>query len=105
MTEEIKQILIKQVEGAYKDKSKARDAAFSNASLAAMQLMLAAKAKGLDTCRTNIRVDLRAACRRTTLFEHRPFYVSESVEEIPVEAVAAPIILPSPFSKGRAKTT
>jgi nitroreductase len=50
MTEEIKQILIKQVEGAYKDKSKARDAAFSNASLAAMQLMLAAKAKGLDTC-------------------------------------------------------
>lgn len=43
--------LVSQVEGAYKDNPRfARDHAFLNASLAAMQLMLAAKAKGYDTC-------------------------------------------------------
>jgi nitroreductase len=50
MTPEIKNTLIQQIEGAYQNKQYARDAAFSNASLAAMQFMLAAKAKGWDTC-------------------------------------------------------
>ncbi|TCP70362.1 nitroreductase family protein [Baia soyae] len=39
-----------QIDGAYQNKQYARDAAFLNASLSAMQLMLAAKAKGFDTC-------------------------------------------------------
>lgn len=50
MTQEIKDAIIGQIQGAYQNAQYARDAAFSNASLAAMQLMLAAKGKGLDTC-------------------------------------------------------
>jgi nitroreductase len=50
MTTEIKDTLAGQISRAYTDKGFARDAAFSNASLAAMQLMLAAKAKGFDSC-------------------------------------------------------
>ena len=50
MKPEIKETLAKQVEGAYSNQQYARDAAISNASLAAMQFMLAAKAKGWDTC-------------------------------------------------------
>ncbi|MFC4811064.1 nitroreductase family protein [Paenibacillus sp. GCM10023250] len=41
--------LIKQIEGAYAFEQVARDEANKNAGLAAMQLMLAAKAKGYDT--------------------------------------------------------
>lgn len=47
---EIKETLAGQISRAYTDKDFARDAAFSNASLAAMQFMLAAKAKGYDSC-------------------------------------------------------
>ncbi|MBM7602144.1 nitroreductase [Metabacillus crassostreae] len=50
MSAEIKETLAKQINGAYTNETFARDAAFSNASLAAMQLMLTAKAKGFDTC-------------------------------------------------------
>ncbi|NMH67488.1 nitroreductase family protein [Bacillus sp. RO3] len=50
MTAEIKEVLKKQIDGAYSRDDYPRDAAFSNASLAAMQFMLAAKAKGWDTC-------------------------------------------------------
>ncbi|MDZ5713126.1 nitroreductase family protein [Jeotgalibacillus haloalkalitolerans] len=50
MSEEIKQALNGQIQGAYENEQFARDAAFSNASLAAMQFMIAAKAKGWDTC-------------------------------------------------------
>ncbi|HWO96210.1 MAG TPA: nitroreductase family protein [Bacillus sp. (in: firmicutes)] len=50
MTSEVKDILAGQIEAAYQNTVYARDAAFSNASLAAMTLMLAAKAKGYDTC-------------------------------------------------------
>ncbi len=50
MTSEIKEVLKGQIEGAYSREQYPRDAAFSNASLAAMQLMLTAKAKGWDTC-------------------------------------------------------
>lgn len=50
MTAEIKEVLKKQIDGAYSRDEYPRDAAFSNASLAAMQFMLAAKAKGWDTC-------------------------------------------------------
>lgn len=50
ITEEIKQTLLGQINGAYQNDQFARDSAFLNASLAAMQLMLAAKAKGYDTC-------------------------------------------------------
>jgi nitroreductase len=50
MTPELKEILRGQIEGAYRRKEYPRDAAFLNASLAAMQLMLAAKAKGWDSC-------------------------------------------------------
>ncbi|WP_124728195.1 nitroreductase family protein [Staphylospora marina] len=39
-----------QVEAAYQNPQLARDEAILNASLSAMQLMLAAKAKGWDTC-------------------------------------------------------
>jgi nitroreductase len=42
--------LVSQIEGAYKNPQIARDEAIRNASLAAMQLMIAAKAKGYDTC-------------------------------------------------------
>ncbi|WP_461201517.1 nitroreductase family protein [Anoxybacillus sp. TBDG-1] len=50
MTKEVKETLAKQIEGAYTNAQYARDAAFTNASLAAMQFMLAAKAEGFDTC-------------------------------------------------------
>ncbi|MGD6815909.1 nitroreductase family protein [Metabacillus sp. 113a] len=50
MSKEIKETLAGQIHGAYENPVYARDAAYSNASLAAMQLMLAAKAKGFDTC-------------------------------------------------------
>ncbi|MBS2969259.1 nitroreductase family protein [Metabacillus sp. KIGAM252] len=50
MSKEIKETLAGQINGAYTNPVYARDAAYSNASLAAMQLMLAAKAKGFDTC-------------------------------------------------------
>ncbi|MFD0615999.1 MULTISPECIES: nitroreductase family protein [Paenibacillus] len=46
----VKDSLVGQIEGAYKSPQVARDSAVLNASLAAMQLMLAAKAKGYDTC-------------------------------------------------------
>ncbi|SFX51262.1 Nitroreductase [Thermoactinomyces sp. DSM 45891] len=50
MTQAVHDMFLGQIEGAYQNKQYARDAAFSNASLSAMQLMLAAKAKGFDTC-------------------------------------------------------
>lgn len=50
MSEEIKQALNGQIQGAYENEQFGRDAAFTNASLAAMQFMLAAKSKGWDTC-------------------------------------------------------
>lgn len=50
LKEEIKDTLAGQISRAYTDKGFARDAAFTNASLAAMQLMIIAKAKGYDTC-------------------------------------------------------
>ncbi len=51
MTEEIKNTLIGQIESAYTNVPNVpRDEAIRNASLAAMQLMLAARAKGLDSC-------------------------------------------------------
>jgi len=49
MTEDLFDSIKGQVEGAYQSEAYARDAAMSNASLAAMQLMLAAEAKGLST--------------------------------------------------------
>ncbi|MBB5323890.1 nitroreductase [Anoxybacillus tepidamans] len=50
MTNEVKETLAQQIAVAYENKQYARDAALSNASLAAMQLMLAATAKGWGTC-------------------------------------------------------
>ena len=50
MMEEVKQQLAKQIEEAYATEQYARDAAFQNTSFAAMQLMLAATAKGWATC-------------------------------------------------------
>ncbi|MGF7532933.1 nitroreductase family protein [Bacillus mexicanus] len=50
ITDDIKQTLLGQINGAYQSGEFARDSAFLNASLAAMQLMIAAKAKGYDTC-------------------------------------------------------
>ncbi|MCY9161056.1 nitroreductase family protein [Bacillus atrophaeus] len=50
ITDDIKQTLLGQINGAYQNEQFARDSAFLNASLAAMQLMIAAKAKGYDTC-------------------------------------------------------
>ncbi|MGE6629730.1 nitroreductase family protein [Bacillus sp. NPDC077027] len=50
ITSDIKETLMTQINGAYQSEQYARDAAFSNASLAAMQLMIAAKAMGYDTC-------------------------------------------------------
>lgn len=51
MTLETKLNLILQIERAYAEKSNwAREQAICNASLAAMQLMLAAKAMELDSC-------------------------------------------------------
>ncbi|MGD7045156.1 nitroreductase family protein [Jeotgalibacillus proteolyticus] len=50
LSEDIKQALNGQIQAAYESEQFGRDAAFTNASLAAMQFMLAAKAKGWDTC-------------------------------------------------------
>lgn len=51
MTEEVKSNLMKQIEAAYSNgPAFPRDDAIRNSSLAAMQLMLAAKANGLDSC-------------------------------------------------------
>lgn len=50
MKVEAKERLAQNIESAYNREQYPRDAAFSNASLAAMQLMLAAKATGWDTC-------------------------------------------------------
>lgn len=50
-TEEIKNAMVAQITGAYAAMPHiARDEAIRNASLAAMQLMLAAKSMGYDTC-------------------------------------------------------
>lgn len=51
VNETVRDTMIGQIEGAYKDNPQlARDEAIRNSSYAAMQLMLAAKAKGYDTC-------------------------------------------------------
>lgn len=51
MPEEVKSNLVNQIEYAYANvPTVPRDEAIRNASLAAMQLMLAVKAKGLDSC-------------------------------------------------------
>lgn len=51
MKEDVKNTLVGQIKNAYASSPTiARDEAILNASLAAMQLMLAAKAKGYDTC-------------------------------------------------------
>lgn len=51
VTQQVRDTLIAQVEAAYqKNPQVARDEAIRNSSYAAMQLMLAAKAKGYDTC-------------------------------------------------------
>ncbi|MEI7025261.1 nitroreductase family protein [Paenibacillus sp. y28] len=50
ITQEIKESLIGQINGAYKSPQVARDEAVLNSSLLSMQLMLAAKALGYDTC-------------------------------------------------------
>jgi nitroreductase len=50
MTAEIKDTLVGQIQGAYGRGTFARDEAFMNGGFAAMQLMLAAKALGYDTC-------------------------------------------------------
>lgn len=50
ITEDIKETLMTQINGAYQSEQYAREALYSNASLVAMQLMIAAKAMGYDTC-------------------------------------------------------
>ncbi len=50
MSAEIRDTLIGQINGAYEYPGVANDSALSNASLAAMNLMLAARALGYDTC-------------------------------------------------------
>lgn len=50
MPKELYDTLAAQIEGAYQYPQVARDEAIRNASLAAMQLMIAAKALGYDTC-------------------------------------------------------
>ncbi|WP_096440936.1 nitroreductase family protein [Alteribacter populi] len=51
MTEQVRDTLVGQINKAYEgDTPFPRDEAFLNASLASMNLMLAAKAKGYDTC-------------------------------------------------------
>jgi nitroreductase len=51
VNEQVRDTMIQQIEGAYRGNPQiARDEAILNGSLAAMQLMLAAKAKGYDTC-------------------------------------------------------
>jgi nitroreductase len=50
MPKELMDNLVSQIEGVYQYPQVARDEAIRNASLAAMQLMIAAKALGYDTC-------------------------------------------------------
>ena len=50
MPAEVKDTLVGQVKGAYGNGTFARDEAFMNGGFAAMQLMLAAKALGYETC-------------------------------------------------------
>ena len=51
LSQQVRDTLVGQIDGAYANNPQnARDEANRNASLAAMQLMLAAKAKGYDTC-------------------------------------------------------
>lgn len=50
ITPELKEILAGQIKGAYKRPEYPREGAILNSSLAAMQFMLAARAKGYDTC-------------------------------------------------------
>jgi nitroreductase len=51
VNQQVRDTMIQQIEGAYRGNPQvARDEAIRNGSLAAMQLMLAAKAKGYDTC-------------------------------------------------------
>lgn len=51
VNEQVRDTMIQQIEGAYRGNPQVgRDEAIRNGSLAAMQLMLAAKAKGYDTC-------------------------------------------------------
>ncbi|MEC0229005.1 nitroreductase family protein [Paenibacillus alba] len=50
MPQAMKDNLVAQIEGAYQHPQVARDEAIRNASLAAMQLMVAAKSLGYDTC-------------------------------------------------------
>lgn len=50
ISQKVHDTLISQIDSAYKNPQVGRDEAILNASLAAMQLMLAAKAKGYDTC-------------------------------------------------------
>jgi nitroreductase len=50
MPQELHDSLKGQVEGAYQNAQLARDEAIRNASLASMQLMIAAKALGYDSC-------------------------------------------------------
>ncbi|MDM5337132.1 nitroreductase family protein [Fictibacillus enclensis] len=51
LSEEVKSTLVSQIKDAYATKpDMAKDEAIRNASLASMQLMLAAKARDLDTC-------------------------------------------------------
>lgn len=50
ITEDIKETLMTQINGAYQSEQYAREVMYSNASLVAMQLMIAAKAMGYDTC-------------------------------------------------------
>lgn len=51
MAENVKETLVNQIQNAYQTKENfSRDEAIRNASLGAMQLMLAAKAKSIDSC-------------------------------------------------------
>jgi nitroreductase len=50
MTRELRDNLVSQIEGAYADKLRAQMDATLNCGLTAMQLMLAAKSMGYDTC-------------------------------------------------------
>ena len=50
MTETIRNSLVAQIDSAYQHAQLARDEAIRNASLAAMNIMLAAKSLGYDTC-------------------------------------------------------
>lgn len=51
LPKEVYETMVRQVNAAYENNPQmARDSAILNASLSAMQLMLAAKAKGYDTC-------------------------------------------------------